>query len=66
MSWVVAKESWSNGVNEVVDDGDDGYDEDEKKKMYLLILMMPKLEVNVTWHRAKKKIPSLPDIGYLV
>ena len=59
-------ESWSNDVNEVVDDEDDGYDEDERRKMHLLLSMMQKQEVTVTGHRAMKGIPALQDIGYLV
>ena len=55
--------SLSNDVNEVVDDGDDVYDGDEKKRMYVLQSMMPIQEVNGICCMEKQGIHAFQDIN---
>ena len=66
---MVEKESYNNGVDEVVDDEDDEYDEDVMR-MYLLQSVMQILEVIVikmvlTLRMTKMGIHVFREISYL-
>ena len=58
------KRCLSNDVNEVVDDGGDVYDGDEKKTMHVLQSMMPIQEVIGICCMEKLGTHAFQDINY--